>query len=182
MSELWCSNPSLGESSQTWGWGAFPVVMGSSSGTPVWPSHCLLLFLQRLLCVLDYVWPAVDAFLRVGLGGDLVTVLPNCRSVCMRRREAIKKASGRVWSLFLLSPDSPRANPERLKEKGRGNHGGGGWGKENETEQAHRKRLRTSKLHRQAECQQLVISGSWLRQWRYPSKNNYVMCATKWRR
>lgn len=46
--------------------------------------------------MLDYVWPAVDAFLRVGLGGDLVTVLPNCRSVCMRRREAIKKASGRV--------------------------------------------------------------------------------------
>lgn len=43
----------------------------------------LLLFLQRQLCVLDYVWPAVDAFLRVGVGGDLITVLPNCRSVCM---------------------------------------------------------------------------------------------------
>lgn len=33
--------------------------------------------------MLDYVWPAVDAFLRVEMGGDLITVLPNCRSVCM---------------------------------------------------------------------------------------------------
>lgn len=80
MSELWCSKPSSVESAQTWGGGAFPVVMGSSSETPVWPCHCLLLFLQRPLCVLDYVWPAVDAFLRAGLGGDLITVLPNCRS------------------------------------------------------------------------------------------------------
>lgn len=33
--------------------------------------------------MLDYVWPAVDAFLRVGPGEDLITVVPNCRSVCM---------------------------------------------------------------------------------------------------
>lgn len=39
--------------------------------------------------MLDYVWPAVDAFLRVGLGGDLITVLPNCRSVC--------RGAGREW-------------------------------------------------------------------------------------
>lgn len=80
MRELGRSKPNSMESAQTWGGGAFPVVMGSSSETPVWPVHCLLLFLQRQLCVLDYVWPAVDAFLRAGWGGDLITVLPNCRS------------------------------------------------------------------------------------------------------
>lgn len=65
--------------------------MGSSSGTPVWPFHCLLLILQRQLCVLDYVWPAVDAFLRVGLGEDLITVLSNCRSVCRDSTEGKEK-------------------------------------------------------------------------------------------
>jgi hypothetical protein len=37
--------------------------------------------------VLDYVWPAVDAFLRVGQAEDLITVLPNCTSVCRERRD-----------------------------------------------------------------------------------------------
>lgn len=41
--------------------------------------------------MLDDVWPAVDAFLRAGLGRDLITVLPNCRSECMERREAMER-------------------------------------------------------------------------------------------
>lgn len=41
--------------------------------------------------MLDYVWPAVGAFLRVGLGGDLITVLGNCRSLCVESREGMQR-------------------------------------------------------------------------------------------
>ena len=98
---FWCMGSGAPSPAQNWGWGAFPVVMGSSSRTPVWPFHCLLLFLQRRLCVLDYVWPAVGEFLRVGLGGDLITVLGNCRSLCGGEQGGnAKKAGWRSWSLL----------------------------------------------------------------------------------
>lgn len=65
--------------------------------------------------MLGYVWPAVGAFLRMGLGGDPITVPPNCRSVCMGVTGSGKKARWRIQSLLPLSPDSPRVNPEGLK-------------------------------------------------------------------
>lgn len=143
--------------------------MGSSAGTLVWPFHCLLLFLQRQLCVLDYVWPAVDAFLWVELGGDLITVLPNCRSVCMGAGREWKESKLEKSITQLLSPGSPSVDPERLTVERRKEgimRGGELERKRMQLSKLRREknRLRTSKLQRQAECQQLVISGSWLRQ------------------
>lgn len=173
MHEPWHPNPSLvKESAPVWGRGAFPVVMGSLSGMPVWPFHCLLLFLQRQLCVLDYVWPAVDAFLRVGLGGDLITVLSKLQ-ICVHARGA-----GREWKesrLELLIPlsapsrqyqsQSRKAQSGKKEKRGRWREGSSE-GKRVKLSKhiSEKNRLRTSKLQRQAECQQLVISGSWLRQ------------------
>ena len=76
MHEPWHPKPSLvKESAPVWGRGAFPVVMGSLSGMPVWPFHCLLLFLQGAVGVWGGVGPAVDASVGGGWGGDLITVL-----------------------------------------------------------------------------------------------------------
>lgn len=66
--------------------------------------------------MLDYVWPAVDAFLRAGLDGDLVTVLPNCRSVCVESREQMeRKQAGEASHSYCFLQVVLERIPERRK-------------------------------------------------------------------
>ena len=44
--------------------------------------------------MLDYVLPAVGEFMRVGLGGDLITVRGNCRSLCGGEQGGNAKKAG----------------------------------------------------------------------------------------
>lgn len=66
--------------------------------------------------MLDYVWPAVDAFLRVGPPEDLVTVLPNCRAVCAcAGREGRKRRGSKGKNLSIFTPFSRQSSCQSRK-------------------------------------------------------------------
>lgn len=163
------------ESAQTWGGGASDncchgeALLRRLSG----PSTvCYYFYKGSSVCWIMFGQLLMHSCGRGCVGISLLYFQTVDLSAWRERREAMerKQAGGSDRSYRFLEivheriQNSLRWREGEREQRGRRRLRGGGGCPMRLSKHIRENRLRTSKLHRQAECQQLVISGSWLRQ------------------